>query len=125
MARPVKSRCICSMPSVTCFAPDGAPAQDGVVIGFDEYEALRLMDYVQLSQAECAARMGVSRATVARLYESARRAVAEALVLGLTLRIEGGDVYVCRGPRPECAGEKHCCHIKNMCHERSISHEQR
>lgn len=110
MARPVKRRCICSLPSVTCFAPEGAPAQGCATIGYDEYEVLRLMDYIHLSQAECAARMGVSRATVARLYERARQVVAEALVLGKRLRIEGGDVYVCPEPRPECADEPHCCH---------------
>lgn len=98
------------MPSVTCFAPENAPAEGCVCIGCDEYETLRLMDYVHLSQEECAVRMGVSRATVARLYEHARQAIAEALVLGKKLRIEGGDVYVCCGPRPECAGEAHCCH---------------
>lgn len=70
------------MPSVTCFAPENAPHEGCVTIGYDEYEVLRLMDYVQLSQAECAERMGVSRATVARLYENARRAIAEVLVLG-------------------------------------------
>lgn len=107
------------MPNVTCFGPEGAPAAESIVIGCDEYEALRLMDYVQLSQAECAARMGVSRATAARLYDAARRAVAEALVHGKTLRIEGGDVYVCRGPRPECAGERHCCHRTNPREEHS------
>lgn len=123
MARPVKRRCICSMPDVTCFAPEGMPAEECVVIGFDEYEVLRLMDYVQLSQADCAARMGVSRPTVARLYENVRRAVAEALVTGKTLRIEGGDVDVCRGFRPECAGEKHCCHLKSKCHDRRDCHE--
>lgn len=109
------------MPDVTCFAPENSPAGGCVVIGCDEYEVLRLMDYVHLSQEECAARMGVSRATVARLYERARQAVAEVLVLGKKLRIEGGDVYVCRGPKPECAGEAHCCHrrLNHMREEQS------
>lgn len=110
IARPVKRRCICSLPNVTCFAPEDAPAEGCVTIGYDEYEVLRLMDFVHLSQAECAARMGVSRATVARLCESARQAVAEVLVLGKKLKIEGGDVYVCLEPKPECAGEPYCCH---------------
>jgi len=107
------------MPNVTCFAPEGVSAAQSVVIGCDEYEVLRLMDYVQLSQADCAAQMGVSRATVARLYESARRAVAEALVQGKTLRIEGGDVYVCRASGPECAGRGHCCRRHTMREEHS------
>lgn len=105
------------MPNVTCFAPENVSAEGCVVIGYDEYETLRLMDYVHLSQEECAVRMGVSRATVARLYEHARQAVAEALVLGKRLRIEGGDVHVCRGPKPECAGEAHCCHRRQLLRE--------
>ena len=36
--------------------------------------------------------------------------VAQALVEGRGLRIEGGDVMICTNPRPECAGEPHCCH---------------
>lgn len=106
----MKRRCICAMPSFRCFAPEGASAEDCVQIGYDEFEVLRLMDYVHLSQAACAARMGVSRATVARLYERAREAVAEVLVCGKRLMIEGGDVFVCPGARPECAGGSHCCH---------------
>lgn len=102
------------MPNVTCFAPENIPAEGFSVIGYDEYEVLRLMDYVHFSQEECAARMGVSRATVARLYEHARQAVAEMLVLGKKLRIEGGDVRVCCGPKPECVGEAHCCHRRQF-----------
>ena len=110
MARPMKRRCVCSLPNVTCFAPEGTPAEGCVQIGYDEFEVLRLLDYVHLSQAECALRMGVSRATIARLYDRARQAVAEVLVYGKKLRIEGGDVFVCPGPRPECANEQFCCH---------------
>lgn len=105
------------MPDVTCFAPVNAPAEGCVQIGCDEYEVLRLMDFVHLSQAECAARMGISRATVARLYESARQAVAEMLVLGKKLRIEGGDVAVCPSPGPECAGNACCCHRHKLLRE--------
>lgn len=110
IARPFKLRCICSVPRYTCFAPESGEASDTVQIGFDEYEALRLMDYVHLSQAQCAARMGVSRATVARMYERARQSVAEALVLGKRLKIAGGDVIVCEKMKPECANEPLCCH---------------
>lgn len=110
MARPMKRRCVCSLPNVTGFVPEGMPEEGCVQIGYDEYEVLRLLDYVRLSQAECALRMGISRATVARLYDRARQAVAEVLVHGKRLEIEGGDVFVCPGPRPECAGEPFCCH---------------
>lgn len=123
MARPQKCRCICSVPKTTHFVPVEAPAPAGsrmgggraggtepVNIGFDEYETLRLMDYERFSQKQCAERMQVSRATVARMYENARRKVAEALVKGKGIVIAGGDVSVCRVPRPECRDALHCCH---------------
>ena len=87
-----------------------AGGTEPVNIGFDEYETLRLMDYERFSQKQCAERMQVSRATVARMYENARRKVAEALVKGKGIVIAGGDVSVCRAPRPECRDALHCCH---------------
>lgn len=123
MARPQKCRCICSMPKTTCFEPvevpvsaerqsvgGGVDSAGQVNIGFDEYETLRLIDYEYFSQQQCAERMQVSRATVARMYENARRKVAEALVKGKGIVIAGGDVTVCKAPRPECRDALHCCH---------------
>ena len=97
MARPFKQRCICSVPKVTSFVPEGQPAEGTV----------------RMTQAECAERMGISRATVARMYERARQAVVEALVLGRRLKIEGGDVLVCPRMKPECIDEPFCCHRRN------------
>ena len=113
MARPFKQRCICSVPKVTSFVPEGQPAEGTVRIGYDEYEVLRLMDFRKMTQVECAERMGVSRATIARMYERARQAVVEALVLGRRLKIEGGDVLVCPRMKPECIDEPFCCHRRN------------
>ena len=82
MARPSKCRCICSMPQVTEFLPRGAVPEAGesVVLQVDELEAIRLLDYRGFTQEQCAARMNISRATVARIYEEGRRKVAQALV---------------------------------------------
>lgn len=66
-----------------------------VCLGLDEFEALRQADLLGVYQVEAALVMGVSRATFARIIENARRKVAEALVSGKALRIEGGPV-VCR-----------------------------
>ncbi len=76
------------------FKPAGAPlgALEAVEMTIDELEALRLADLEGLYQEEAAARMGISRPTLGRTLESARRKVAEALVLGRALRIEGGPV---------------------------------
>ncbi|WP_066683846.1 DUF134 domain-containing protein [Christensenella intestinihominis] len=109
MARPFKCRCICSKPETTCFVPENADGTGRVVIGYDEYEVIRLLDYVALTQEQCAEKMNVSRPTVTRMYDSARRKMADALVNGKKICIEGGDVAVCTAMKPQCAHEKYCC----------------
>lgn len=110
MARPPKQRCICSLPQVTVFTPQGCATDGTVELTYDEYEVIRLLDHMQMTQEQCAHRMGISRPTVTRIYDEARRKMADMLVGGRELHIVGGDVYVCPAPRPECAGEEHCCH---------------
>lgn len=66
---------------------------DVVVMTLDEFEALRLADLVGLYQEQAAEEMGVSRPTFSRIVESAHRKVADALVHGKALRIEGGPVH--------------------------------
>ncbi len=67
-------------------------ALEEVELSIDELEAIRLADLEGLYQEEAAARMGVSRATFARIVEASRRKVADALVHGHALRIGGGPV---------------------------------
>jgi predicted DNA-binding protein (UPF0251 family) len=73
---------------------------DEVVMSLDEFEAMRLADLEGLYQEQAAARMNVSRPTFGRIIDSARRKVAEALVHGKALRIEGGPVQL--EGRPGC-----------------------
>lgn len=110
MARPQKQRCICSLPQVTDFAPQGCDVSGSVNLTYDEYEVIRLLDYRQMTQEECAERMQISRPTVTRIYDEARRKIADMLANGRALTIGGGDVFVCPAMRPECAGEEQCCH---------------
>jgi predicted DNA-binding protein (UPF0251 family) len=63
-----------------------------VDLTLDGLEALRLADLEGLYQEEAAQRMGVSRATFARVLAAARRAVADSLVHGKALEIGGGNV---------------------------------
>ena len=88
MARPQKCRYICSKPKVTRFFPDLEEA-GSVIIGYDEYEVIRLLDYVRLTQEECARKMQVSRPTVTRMYEAVRQKIADALVNGKQILISG------------------------------------
>ena len=110
MPRPQKQRCICSLPRIREFAPQDGEASGGINLTYDEYEVIRLLDYMQMTQEQCAYRMGISRPTVTRIYEEARCKIADMLVNGRALSIGGGDVYVCLQMRPECADEENCCH---------------
>jgi len=64
------------------------------VLTVDEYEAIRLVDKDGLDQQQAAKRMGISRATCARIVESAHKKVAKALTEGKAIRIEGGNVVL-------------------------------
>jgi predicted DNA-binding protein (UPF0251 family) len=105
--RPRCRRFVETSPVSAVFKPAGVPLRDlpAVEMTVDELEALRLADLEGLYQEDAAARMGVSRPTLGRILESARRKVAEALVLGRALRIEGGPVVarLRRGHCPRCA----------------------
>jgi predicted DNA-binding protein (UPF0251 family) len=84
------------MPRVDAFGPAGKSEQtDTVILSVDEYEAIRLMDLEGLDQDRCADQMGVARSTIQRIYENARKKLADFLVNGKPLRIEGGDYRLC------------------------------
>ncbi len=93
MPRPVMDRRVSGRPASTLFKPAGIPAMEipELVLTLDEFEALRLADYDGLYQEAAAMRMGVSRQTFGRIVENARRKVADALVNGKALRVEGGN----------------------------------
>lgn len=93
MPRPPKWRRVAFMPEVTHFNPAGAPsgAVEKVSLSLEEAEALRLRDLVGLEQEQCAEKMNISRPTFHRVLESARRKVADALLNGKAIRIEGGN----------------------------------
>jgi uncharacterized protein len=76
------------------YKPFGIPrrALESVSLLYDEYEAIRLLDYLGMNQEQAAEQMNVSRPTLTRIYENARKTVAEAFVKGKMILIEGGDV---------------------------------
>ncbi|MBE5780668.1 MAG: DUF134 domain-containing protein [Clostridiales bacterium] len=101
MARPQRNRKICTGPNILQFAPAGATQT--VQLTVDEYEALRWVDFEKLTHKEAAQLMDVSRTTVTEIYESARNKVAECIVTGKGLSIEGGNYHICDGhPKYGC-----------------------
>ncbi|MBN2551348.1 MAG: DUF134 domain-containing protein [Spirochaetales bacterium] len=98
MAKPKKDRRVQYPPSVVYFKPQGIPmiALEQETLAVDEYEAIRLVDSLGLDQQKAAERMGISRATCARIVESAHKKVARALTEGKAIRIEGGNVVLNR-----------------------------
>ena len=68
---------------------------NSVVMTIDEYETIRLIDKEGFSQEECSKYMNVARTTIQNVYNSARKKIAEALVLGVPLYINGGDYTLC------------------------------
>lgn len=124
MARPKKCRRVAAMPEITYFKPAGIPlsALKEVRLSFEEIEAIRLKDVLDLEQAEGAQQMEISRPTFQRVLRVARQKIADALLSGKAITIDGGDYelaarsYRCRhGHRwhvpveiPEGQSAQHC-----------------
>jgi predicted DNA-binding protein (UPF0251 family) len=109
MARPKCARFVNDFPLTTFFKPRGIPLMEleKVTLAFDEYEALRLADLDGLYQEDAAIRMKISRATFGRILVSAHRKVAEALINGKAIKIEGGVVKMAQKRMFQCSDCEH------------------
>lgn len=114
MPRPVRVRRICEEPKYTKFVPEGADGSGAEVLTIEEYEVIRHVDYRKMTHEECARKMAISRTTVTEIYETARYKIADAIVNGRVLTIEGGNYRVCEGGEcciaktKPCDGEESC-----------------
>lgn len=93
MPRPRKWRKVKSLPKYDLYGPMN---QDNVndkmiFMTVEEYEMIRLIDYMKLTQEECAQVMNVARATIQSGYAQARSKLAQALIEGTILKIAGGN----------------------------------
>ena len=79
-------------------------------LALDEYEAVRLADYLGMDHAEAAEEMEISRSTFSRLVVEARRKIASFLIEGRELQIEGGNIHF-RGNVIRC---QDCGHMFNI-----------
>jgi uncharacterized protein len=102
MARPPRERIVAGTPAVTVYKPAGVPARElqWTQLALDEFEAVRLIDGEGLDQETAAGRMGVSRPTVTRILASARAKIAQVLIHGQALVIQGGPVIPPPGAYP-------------------------
>jgi predicted DNA-binding protein (UPF0251 family) len=93
VGRPVKWRRVSSLPQVLHFKPAAVPLNmlEEVCLSVEEIEALRLKDLEGLEQEACAREMNVSRPTFQRILGSGRQKVADALVNGKAIKVEGGN----------------------------------
>ena len=107
MPRPFCPRRVAGRPAVSIFKPNRIPVDEleEVVMTLDEFEAIRLADLEGLYQEQAAETMRVSRPTFSRIVESAHRKVADALVHGKALRMEGGPVHL---------DARRCCRLHDV-----------
>jgi len=152
MPRPKNNRIVHEPPIFTEFKPAGVPATGlkQVLLSLDEFEAMRLADFIGMSHEEAADEMGISRSTFSRLIEKSRKKIAEFIFQGRLLTIDGGNVHFRKNiiqcsdcgymfkinidtPMTECPE----CHSKNLlnlaggfghgecCRERNFNHKHK
>jgi len=106
MPRPRQCRRVARLPEVTYYKPRGIPLSvlQHVELTVDEFEAIRLADLEHLYQEEAARRMNISRQTFGRILDAAHAKVADVLVNGKALSIEGGPVEIGAAERSRGGG---------------------
>ena len=93
--RPKKYRIVRRDPRISQFSPRGRPGRpDQVDLSMDEFEAIRLADYMGFSQKEAAKSMRISQQTFSRVLKRARKSLANGLVSGATIKIQGGHYVI-------------------------------
>ena len=94
--RPKKIRFINFNPETTYFKPQGIPlcSLEEINLTVDELESVRLKNYKGLEQIECAKKMKVSQSTFQRILSLANQKIADALINGKAIKINGGVVKI-------------------------------
>lgn len=112
MPRLKKQKMVHSPPLFTAFKPMGImhSALQQLPLALDEYEAIRLADYLGMDHAAAAEEMEISRSTFSRLVVEARNKIACFLIEGKVLQIEGGRIHF-RGNVIRC---QNCGHMFNI-----------
>lgn len=111
MPRPCKRRRVCLKPHYVEFTSIGSTSGEIVNLTIDEFECLRLLDYEQITQEECAKKMNIARTTVTSIYQEARYKLMDAIINGKKVEISGGNYEVC-SEQSNCMGYN--CLTDNM-----------
>lgn len=91
MPRPRITKNVHGLPRYTKFGPLECEIDlDIIIMNIEEYESIRLIDDQGLNQKECAEIMGIGRTTAQRIYNSARKKLADCFIEGKTIIIDGG-----------------------------------
>lgn len=126
LPRPRKWRKVCCLPNNSKFGPLGicANQEDVIYMTVDEYETIRLIDLEGMNQETCANHMNVARTTVQGIYNEARYKLAQSLVEGRVLYIEGGDYHLCDG-QGNCCRQGGCQkeHMQQLAQQQKIESE--
>ncbi len=95
MPRPKNNRLVQEPPLFSEFKPTGIAGKNlnQRVLNLDEFEAIRLADYLGMSHEEAAGEMNISRSTVTRMIDKARHKISSFLIKGELLTIDGGNIH--------------------------------
>lgn len=109
MSRPRLCRKVLCTPKITYFKPAGIPMIDleEIILNIDEFEAVRLKDLEEFDQEKCAEIMNISQPTFHRLLLSARKKIADSMVHGKGIKIEGGNFEIAH-----CAKRNRMRHLR-------------
>jgi len=104
MPRPRKWKRVCYLPNISEFGPyvTGKGQLDTIIMSVEEYETIRLIDLESLDQEECADRMQIARTTAQKIYNDARKKIADSFINGKVIRIEGGNYRLCEDSEVPC-----------------------
>ena len=125
MPRPPRTRRVAFMPMFRRMLPmaDAGPAEEGeVLMSVDEVEAIRLSDLESMEQEAAAEAMNVARTTFQRILKEARYKIAQSLILGHPLRVEGGSYELVNCPRCDSEHHRECLPCHQRRHRRGRQH---
>lgn len=93
MPRKQKQRKVFLPPRIEGFKTIGKPDSEFIELNLDELEAVKLLDYENLNQQDVALLMNISRPTLTRIYDRARKKIATAITEGKNISFKGGNIY--------------------------------